>query len=261
MTTLYLDAVSVPVRVHLDGPALRVAREGAADDRFPLRRLSRVLVRGPVSFEGESLVACLAAGVGLAFVDGAGARLGTCLPAAVPRDVTVFLLQDATEAGVAVGALDAWCRAEERRAVIGAVTALALRVPDLRRRTVERHVAARLDAVVPALGESLVMRAAALVDAALATFLVREGLGWSWQGGRDPALDVRAALGRALEPRLWPPLATLAGRLGALPPERRRDGRVQRRLAGWFEARWPALEAEAEAALARLRRLLREALA
>lgn len=261
MTALYLDAIGAPVRVHLDGPALRVERAGSADGRFPLRRVSRVVARGPVSFEGDSLVACLAAGIALAFVDARGGRLGACLPATAPRDATAFLLDEAMQAGIAANLLDGWRRAEERRQVLAAVCALGLTVPDLRRATIERHVLVRLQRMAPAAPvELLALRTAVLIDAAVATWLVQQGLGWSWQGGHDRAIDVRRDLGSVLEVALWPELFVLVQRLQVRPHGRQRDRSVQRRLIGWFEARWPRLEAEADAALARLRRGLREAL-
>lgn len=261
MTALYLDAVEAPVQVDLDGPALRVRRNGVADGRFPLRRVTRVVARGPVSFAGESLVAVFAAGIPLAFLDARGDRLGTCLPATPQREVTVFLLEDAAQAGIVHAILDTWRRVEERRHVLATVCSLALVVPDLRRSTVERHVLVRLQRVGRDLPvELLAHRTAALIDAAVSTWLVRHGLGWSWQGGHDPAVDLRRDLAAALEVALWPELVTLVRRLQAVPATRASERKAQRRLVSWFEARWPRLEAEAEAALARLRRTLREGL-
>ena len=51
------------VQVCLDGPALRVRRRGLDDRRFPLERVSRVVVIGEADWAPEALFACGDAGI------------------------------------------------------------------------------------------------------------------------------------------------------------------------------------------------------
>lgn len=71
---LYLEARGqrAPQEVRLDGPALRVCVPGEADRLFPLRRLSRVLVSGPVEWQTDAILACAGQGVPLVFLDREG---------------------------------------------------------------------------------------------------------------------------------------------------------------------------------------------
>ncbi len=68
--------------VVLDGPALRVSRNGHADARVPLRRLARVIVSGRVNWATNALLACADHDVPVVFLRRSGtvrARwLGIC---------------------------------------------------------------------------------------------------------------------------------------------------------------------------------------
>lgn len=64
---LYLNAHQ-PLQVRLDGPALRVTAAHSDDRRYPLRRLSRIVVSGEVRWTAPALLACGHAGVVLCFV-------------------------------------------------------------------------------------------------------------------------------------------------------------------------------------------------
>lgn len=69
---LYLYAKE-EILVRLDGPALLVAGPGAGcEKRFPLRRISRVVVTGPVSWSTEALLACANQGINVTFLSDNG---------------------------------------------------------------------------------------------------------------------------------------------------------------------------------------------
>lgn len=57
MRPLYLDGRE-PLSVSLDGPAICVRGLKRADGRYPLGRISRVMVSGVVQWQTEALVAC-----------------------------------------------------------------------------------------------------------------------------------------------------------------------------------------------------------
>ena len=66
--TLYLDG-RTPVRVSRVGPALEVQRQDQSPAWFPLPRLSAIVCRGPVGWQGDALQACIEHGLVVAFLD------------------------------------------------------------------------------------------------------------------------------------------------------------------------------------------------
>ena len=75
MKPLYLAGVET-LHVALDGPALRVSKPNASDRRFPLRRVSRVVVSGRVSWSTDALLACADEGIVVCFLKGDGSPRG-----------------------------------------------------------------------------------------------------------------------------------------------------------------------------------------
>ena len=71
MKPLYLAGTS-PLRVALDGPALRISRSNASDRRFPLERVSRIVVSGSVSWSTDALLACADEGIAVCFLKADG---------------------------------------------------------------------------------------------------------------------------------------------------------------------------------------------
>ena len=57
-----------PVQVRLDGPALRIRQRCLNDRRFPLGRVSRVVVSGAVGLTSDVLLACADAGIVVCFL-------------------------------------------------------------------------------------------------------------------------------------------------------------------------------------------------
>jgi hypothetical protein len=66
--TLYLDGRS-RLCVQRVGPALEVTREGQAPAWYPLPRLSAIVCRGPVAWQGDALQACVMHGLAVVFLD------------------------------------------------------------------------------------------------------------------------------------------------------------------------------------------------
>lgn len=65
-------------QVSLDGRALRVEAAGRAPAWYPLRRLARIVSATDTQWQTNALMACLNAGVPVAFLDGHGQPVGYC---------------------------------------------------------------------------------------------------------------------------------------------------------------------------------------
>lgn len=78
MRPLYLD-VQEPTDVTLDGPALRVSTVRCCARHFPVARVSRVVVTGPVSWSTEALLACADEGITITFLTRGGRLRGRWL--------------------------------------------------------------------------------------------------------------------------------------------------------------------------------------
>ena len=68
MRPLYLNA-SEPLSVSLDGPALRVRKEGECSRLFPLERIARVTANDQVKWSTDALLACADAGIAICFLE------------------------------------------------------------------------------------------------------------------------------------------------------------------------------------------------
>lgn len=71
MRPLYLDGVTA-LNVSMDGPALRVSGPSSADRRYPLARISRVVVSGQVSWTTDALLTCADEGIVVCFLNADG---------------------------------------------------------------------------------------------------------------------------------------------------------------------------------------------
>lgn len=143
---LYLDGVQ-PLLVTLDGPAIKVMAPARSPARYPLRRLSRVIVSGSVNWATPALIACLRAGVVVTFLDEEGELAGLCVGAStggvnVYDRLAEFALRPDWPEHYAN-----WYAAMERRVILGLVNRLSLRVDDLRPATVRRFYSKRLGAM------------------------------------------------------------------------------------------------------------------
>lgn len=116
MKPLYLHA-DRPLVVSLDGPALRIARTGCADQRFPLRRISRVMVSGNASWSTGALLACADAGVTVCFLTAAGTPRARWIGRATARNELAQRWQDFLDRPDWSDLYTEWRIATTRRAV------------------------------------------------------------------------------------------------------------------------------------------------
>src|SRR5579885_1599077 len=121
---LYVDHGAAAVR--LEGPALIVEQPECAAGRFPLRLLSRVVVRGPVPWSMEALFACLAAGVPVTFLSLDGDVVGLCLGRDRPEESLVMLLDRLAGEPAWREVYGRWRHAAERRAIVETARRLGL---------------------------------------------------------------------------------------------------------------------------------------
>lgn len=143
MRPLYLDAARAQA-VALDGPALCVRGAARAAARYPLRRLTRVLVRGAIEWQTRALLECLRRGIPVSFTARDGTLLGVCI-GATPGTLPLYarIAEFATRCDWAQH-YGIWLRAAERRAILAAARHPGLCLPDLRpqpaRLAIERHI-------------------------------------------------------------------------------------------------------------------------
>ncbi|MEK0085290.1 CRISPR-associated endonuclease Cas1 [Benzoatithermus flavus] len=260
MIPLYVDGSAAPVRIVLDGPSLRLEQAGISDARWPLQRVTRLVVRGAVAWGDGALAACLGRGIPVSLLDGSGRTVGTCLPARARPSDTAQLLDEACAVGRLEEAYGNWRRAAERRAVLDLVRSLGLRPRDLRPASVRRALLAALDRLGAAWpGEMLLARLEALLDAELCRLLLEEGIGARFQSGDAEALvdlrrDLAGLLGWDLGRLAWRLAAYLARHGG----KHRTELDVARRIARQFEAGREQRATATVRYLADLRRCLRE---
>lgn len=254
---LYIDRAAAAVR--LEGPALIVEQPGCAAGRFPLRLLSRVVVRGPVPWSMEALFACLGSGVPVAFLSLHGEVVGLCLGCERPEESLAMLLDRLTAEPDWSEIYGRWRKAAERRAIVEVTRRLELPVgADLRPQTVAALAVARLPGGDTPGARSAMLRFEGLLGAHLGELLARAGVPLSYRGGRGSALDLRPAFRAALSWHLWAPLGRWLDLQRRHPPGERSLAR--RRFAAQYEAAAPQIAARFRRMLAGLDRFLREEL-
>ncbi|MBW8269026.1 CRISPR-associated endonuclease Cas1 [Caldovatus aquaticus] len=222
LTALHLDGAERPVAVLLEGPALRLRRPAVADAFAPLARLARVVVHGTrVQWRTEALLACLEAGVPVAFLGRRGTLAGLLLPLRPPSQRAG--LAAALDAAAALPGfrrrLEDLCRAEERRALLAALRAgPGWNCAELRPEIVRRLAAAH--APVPAAAEAVLALLRGLAAALVAEELARQGVGPNFLVRRSGGFPLAERLGDALAWQVWPQTLALLARAGAADAER-----------------------------------------
>jgi hypothetical protein len=254
---LYVDHGAAAVR--LEGPALIVEEREAADGRFPLRLLSRVVVRGPVPWSMEALFACLAGGVPVTFLSLDGQVVGLCLGRDRPEESLAMLL-DRLLAEPDWGEIyQRWCRAAERRAIVEVASRLALPVgTDLRPEGVHGLAARQMPGGDTPGARSALRRLDGYLAAHLSEMFTRAGVPLEYRGGRGSPLDLRPAFRGALRWYLWLPLRRWLELQQAHPVARGAASAARRRAAAQYESAAPQIAARFRRLLASLDRLLRE---
>ena len=89
---LYLHAEQ-PMKVSFEAPALCVKAENRADQLFPLRRIERIQVSGPVDWSTEALLVCADQGICIHFIDTEGHTRGRLIGAGQARQDLAGLIR------------------------------------------------------------------------------------------------------------------------------------------------------------------------
>jgi hypothetical protein len=253
---LYLDRGAAAVR--LEGPALIVDQPDAAEGRFPLRLLSRVVVRGPVPWSMEALFACLASGVPITFLSLDGAVVGLCLGRERPEESLAMLLDRLLAAPGWAEIYGRWSKAAERRAIVEVARRLAPPVgSDLRPEVVHVLMAARMPGGDTPGARSALRRLDGYLAAHLSELFGRAGVPLHYRGGRGSPLDLRPAFRTALRWYLWLPLERWLA-LRRDHPTRGAASAARRRAAAQYEVAAPQIAARFRRLVSSLDRLLRE---
>jgi hypothetical protein len=257
LRALYVDHGAAAVR--LEGPALIVDQRDAAEGRFPLRLLSRVVVRGPVPWSMEALFACLASSVPITFLSLDGEVVGLCLGRDRPEESLAILLDRLLAEPGWAEIYERWSKAAERRAIVEVVRRLALPVGvDLRPEAVRALAASHLPGGDTPGTRSALRRLDGYLCAHLPELFGRAGVPLAYRGGRGSALDLRPAFRSALRWYLWLPLRRWLELRRRRPLLRAGASAERRRAAAQYEAAAPQIAARFRRLLASLDRLLRE---
>ncbi|MCZ7627162.1 MAG: hypothetical protein FIA96_07385 [Betaproteobacteria bacterium] len=199
MRPLYLDGRE-PLSVSLDGPALCVRGLKRADGRYPLGRVSRVMVSGAVHWQTEALLACMKAGVIVCFTDADGVIVGHCLGAtqratSLSRRLDEFLDRPDWET-----LYRNWCESAERDAILQLQRRLRLQFPSLRTRDVQKTLLQYATSLMPAAvpHHHIVVRLQGHLHALVLDLLRRSGLGAELEVFRNIGLDLHRDFCRLL---------------------------------------------------------------
>jgi hypothetical protein len=254
---LYLDRGAAAVR--LEGPALIVDQPDAAEGRFPLRLLSRVVVRGPVPWSMEALFACLVSGVPITFLSPDGAVVGLCLGRERPEESLAMLLDRLLAEPGWAEIYGRWSKAAERRAIVEVARRVGLLLgTDLRPEVVRALMAARMPGGDTPGARSMLRRLDGYLAAHLSELFGRAGVPLAYRGGRGSPLDLRPEFRAALRWYLWLPLQRWLELRREHPMLRGGASAVRRRAAAQYEAAAPQVAARFRRLLASLDQLLRE---
>ena len=133
---LYLDAAGIR-EVRAEGPALRIIMHEGVDRFFPLPRLSRITIRGPVNVRGDAMLAILSAGLSIVWLRGDATAAGHVLSASPRIDALLEQrLQDLAETGELPHVLENWRLAMLRRLILSEVMPHLGWVKDMRTRSI-----------------------------------------------------------------------------------------------------------------------------
>jgi CRISPR associated protein Cas1 len=259
---VYIDRGAAAVR--LDGPALVVDEPGRAEGRFPLRLLSRIVVRGAVPWSMEALFACLGAGIPVTFLSLDGDVVGLCLGRDRPEESLAMLLDRLTGEPGWAEIYGRWRRAAERQAIVEVARRFGL-LPadrgegaDLRADCVRARLFTKLPGGDTPGARSTLKRLDGCLAAHLSELFARAGVPLAYRGGRGSPLDLRPAFRAALRWYLWAPLGRWCELQERHPAAERAQAR--RRVAAQYEAAAPQIAARFRRFLGSLDRLLREEL-
>lgn len=130
MKTLYLDG-PVNTYVQLEGPALKVKSESVATKRFPLSRISRVVVRADlVIWSTAAILACMRSGISITFLDRSGDPEGFCYGSRHLENSFGNNLREFLEFDNWREYYEIWVEAEERRFILDTLRKMGMAMPE-----------------------------------------------------------------------------------------------------------------------------------
>lgn len=199
MRPLYLDGHHA-LSVTLDGPALCIKGLKRADGRYPLGRVSRVMVSGMVQWQTEALLACMKAGVMVCFADGNGNIVGHCVGAHRRPTLLGRRLDELLDRPDWEMLYQNWLESAERDAILTLQRRLGIPLPSLwardARRTLLQYGASLTPPGVP--HHPVVIRLQGHLHALVLDLLCRSGLGAELEVFREVGLDLHRDFCRLL---------------------------------------------------------------
>lgn len=179
-----------------DGASLVYQRPGQAATRFPLERVSRVVVRGRAGLGEDVLRACALQGVVVALLDAEGRPEGFVLPWRPRQLKPAQILEAFLHLRDWQWRFENWRRSEERRAIFK-VLPEARNDPALRRAETARR---QLEASLTDLrGAALMEKWRPLLGATVHSKLSAAGLNPELLAGRKPGFDLPGVFRGLLE--------------------------------------------------------------
>ncbi|MBX5453481.1 MAG: hypothetical protein K6U10_06035 [Acidobacteriia bacterium] len=258
--TLYLDGggAAGPLAILVEGPALRIRAQGAADVFAPLSRLARVVSTGPVHWRIEALELCMIWGVPISFLDGRGRALGACVPLYRPawKSDLPALLEAAADRPDWPERLENWLRGTERREMLRLARRYDLRPRDWRGAALHSLCEARA-ALQGAALEGILRELQGLHEAELLAMFARLGVGPRFLALRLGGANLAVDLAHALRWARWP----IAWRLSAYLREhgaKHDKAALRRRIVRFYEAEAPRFAKLHRLTVARLAAMLAE---
>lgn len=200
--TLYLDRSSATIR--LDGPSLEVRSDGSAPLRYPLARVSRIIVGAGVRLEGAALAACLKQGIPVAFLEPRDTAIGFAIPAHSRRSganeaLENFLARTGWEAQ-----FENWRRSAERRECLAALKRLGIWASDLHPAAVRRDIEQAMGRSAPLGRVRTLMDEISALGAVAAVAAIRDsGFDASLAAERRPGFNLPETLRSLLAWRLY----------------------------------------------------------
>lgn len=200
MRPLYVEG-GRSVRLKLDGPSLVVERDGVAPRRFPLGRVSHIVLCGSLEADYAVFRACGTVGIPVGALDATGEPFGFFLPWKARQTYPDELLENFLARPDWRSRYNDWRRSEERRAIVKALRAaglpLHLTLPGAARQALlgrcnDQQLGAKL--IEAWRSQSAVVAAKALTGAGFSP----ESL-----SGRRPGLDLTADFTALLEWGHW----------------------------------------------------------
>ncbi len=200
---LYLDAAGI-CQIRAEGPALRCQMHKGPDRFFPLARLSRVLVRGPVNIRGDAMLAIMQAGLPITWLTVQGQVAGYVLTASPRLDALLNQrLEDLAETGELADILENWRLARMRQLIMEEVAPHLGWLRDLRARSIRSRAGSLIHKRLGIRWDKEIRAFRPLVLSLVLEEWQNVGLSHFWLDPGPERPDLAALLAGLLEWPLW----------------------------------------------------------